>query len=75
MFSKLDRTDGSVRFLDEREPGRNGQMIMGALAIFPLVESIMTRLDDLILKISEYHHSVAPVSNLALPPDTSPAHE
>jgi hypothetical protein len=24
MFSKLDRTDGSVRFFDEREPERNG---------------------------------------------------
>src|ERR1700730_15054063 len=46
MFSKLDRTDGSVRFFDEREPERNGQMILAALAAFPLVESIMNRLQD-----------------------------
>lgn len=61
MFSKLDRSDGSVRFFDEREPKRNGQMILAALAVFPLVESIMNRLDDLIPKISELHHRVAPV--------------
>jgi hypothetical protein len=29
MFSKLDHTDGLVRFFDENEPSRNGQMIMG----------------------------------------------
>ena len=34
MFSKLDRTDGTVRFCDEREPARNGQMILAALAPF-----------------------------------------
>jgi hypothetical protein len=39
MFSKLDRTDGTVRFCDEREPERNGQMILMALAPIPLVET------------------------------------
>jgi hypothetical protein len=60
MFSKLDRSDGSVRFFDEREPERNGQMLLAALAAFPLVESIMNRLDDLIPKISDLHHQTAP---------------
>ncbi|HMA70875.1 MAG TPA: hypothetical protein VKP67_05215 [Xanthobacteraceae bacterium] len=75
LFSKLDRSDGSVRFFDEREPGRNGQMILAALAVFPLVESIMTRLDDLIPKISDFHHRVAPVGNAVPPTDTPCAHE
>jgi hypothetical protein len=67
MFSKLDRSDGSVRFFDEREPERNGQMILAALAVFPLVESIMNRLDDLIPKISDLHHRIAPVGGAAPP--------
>jgi hypothetical protein len=61
MFSKLDRSNGSVRFFDEREPQRNGQMILAALAVFPLVESLMNRLDDLILRVSDLQHRVAPV--------------
>lgn len=61
MFSTLDRTDGTVRFCDEREPERNGQMILAALAPLPLVGSIMTRLDELIEKVSDLHHRVAPV--------------
>jgi hypothetical protein len=62
MFSKLDRSDGTVRFYDEREPARNGQMILGALVPLPLAESISARLDELIDKVSDLHHRVAPVS-------------
>jgi hypothetical protein len=36
MFATLDRSDGTVRFTEEREPGRNGQMILAALAPLPL---------------------------------------
>lgn len=61
MFSQLDRTDGTVRFCEEREPGRNGHMILGALVPLPLVESVMVRLDELIEKVSDLHHRVAPV--------------
>jgi hypothetical protein len=61
MFSKLDRTDGTVRFCDEREPARNGQMILGALAPLPFVESISARLDELIEKASDLQHRVAQV--------------
>ena len=68
MFSKLDRNDGSVRFCDEREPGRNGEMIVAALAALPLVESMMKRLDDLILKVSDLHHRISPVGD---PPSTA----
>jgi hypothetical protein len=61
MFSKLDRTDGTVHFCDERELARNGQMILAALAPLPLVEFISTRLDELIEKVSDLHHRVAPI--------------
>jgi hypothetical protein len=61
MFSKLDRSDGTVRFCNENEPERNGQMILAALAPLPLVESISSRLDDLILKVADLHHRIAPV--------------
>jgi len=65
MFSELDRSDGTVRFCDEREPARNGQMILAALAPLPLVESIMKRLDELIEKVSDLHHRVAPIGGAA----------
>jgi hypothetical protein len=71
MFSKLDRTDGTVRFCDEREPARNGQMILAALAPLPLAESISARLDGLIEKVSDLHHRVAPVGGPAEEPRSS----
>ena len=49
----------------EREPSRNGQMILAALAPLPLAESISGRLDELIDNVSDLHHRVAPVSGPA----------
>jgi hypothetical protein len=71
MFSKLDRADGTVRFCDEREPARNGQMILAALAPLPLVESISARLDELIEKVADLHQRVAPVGGPAEEPRSS----
>jgi hypothetical protein len=71
MFSTLDRTNGTVRFCDEREPARNGQMILAALAPLPLVGSIMTRLDELIEEVSDLHHRLAPVGGAAAEPRQS----
>jgi hypothetical protein len=59
MFSKLDPTDGTVSFYEEREPARNGQMILAALAPFPLIESLSARVDDLIERVSDFHYRVA----------------
>ena len=53
MFSKLDVTDGTVRFFDEREPTHNGKAILAAAAPLQLVESILARLDELIETVSE----------------------
>jgi hypothetical protein len=63
MFSKLDRTVGTVRYCEEREPARNGQMT-AALAPLPLVEPISAHLDELIEK-SDLQRHVAPVSGPA----------
>jgi len=60
MFSKVDLTDGGVRFCDEREPERNGEMILLALAPVPLVEPLSAGLDELIEKVSDLHHRLAP---------------
>jgi hypothetical protein len=51
MFSKLDTSDGGVRFYDEREPQRNRKIILAALVLLPLVESISAHLDKLIEKV------------------------
>lgn len=61
MFTTLDHTDGTVRFADERSPDRNGHLIVAALAPLPLVETMMSVLDDLILKVSDLHHRISPV--------------
>jgi hypothetical protein len=71
MFSELDRTDGTVRYYDEREPARNSQMIVAALAPLPVVESMMARLDALIEKVSELHHRIAPLGGVQQEPPRS----
>jgi hypothetical protein len=73
MFSMLDRSDGSVRFCDERDPEGNGQMILAAVTPLPLVESISARLDDLILKIADLQHRVAPVGGLVSSGNSMPS--
>jgi len=60
MFAELDTSDASVCFSDERYPERNGQMILAALAPLPLVESMMTRLADLTMKVADLHHRKHP---------------
>jgi hypothetical protein len=71
MFLELDRTDGTVRYCDERVPARNGEIILAALAPLPLVESMMPRLDALIEKVSDLHHRVAPLGGLEGQPPPS----
>lgn len=65
MFSQLDRTDGTIRFCDERDPARNGKMILAALAPLPLAESVTTHLDEMIEMVSDLHHRIAPVGGRA----------
>jgi hypothetical protein len=65
MFSELDRSNGSVSFFEERDPERNGQLMLAALITLPLVETIMSDLDDLIAKVSDLHHRISPVGGSA----------
>jgi hypothetical protein len=71
MFSAFDRSEGSTRYSDECEPARNAHMIIAALIPLPLVESMTTRLTDLIFKVAELHHRIAPVGGPEGKPDLS----
>ncbi len=61
MFSKLDRSNGSIEFHDERKPKHNGQMILTALMALPLIEEISKSSDQLIKSVADFQHRVAPV--------------
>lgn len=61
MFGKLDTTTGTVEYSAERNPQRNRQLILAALAVFPLGESLMTKIDKSISEIAELHHRISPV--------------
>jgi hypothetical protein len=61
MFAKLDVSDGSVRYCDERDAAHNANMIVAALSILPLVENLSARLDILIKEVSDLQHRVHPV--------------
>jgi hypothetical protein len=61
MFGQLDRTDGTVRFSEEQQPERNAQMILAAVGPMSVMESVMAKLDRLIMEISELHHRISPV--------------
>ena len=41
-------------------------MVLAGLATLPLVQTIMVRLDDLILKVSDLHHRVSPVGGASI---------
>jgi len=43
-------------------------MMLTALAVFPFVESITNRLDDLNPRISDFHHGIAPIDGAAPAP-------
>ncbi len=62
LFSKLDRSDGTVRYCDEFDEKRNAHMVFAALAIMPLLERISARLDELIQQVADIQHRLHPVS-------------
>ena len=63
MFGELNRSDGSLRFHDERDPAGNAQMVLAALAPLPLVDSMMARLDETILEVADLQHRLEPVGD------------
>lgn len=62
MFSILDRSTGTVRYTDEREPQHNGRLILTAIGILPAVESIMAHLDERIREVSDLQHRISPAA-------------
>lgn len=65
MFARLDRSDGTVQFMDERNADQNGHLIIAALAMLPLVEPLMSELNNLILKVADLHDRLVPVGGQA----------
>jgi len=47
-------------------------MVLAGLAVLPIVVTIMGRLDDLILKVSDLHHRVYPVAGTRPDSDAAP---
>jgi hypothetical protein len=60
LFSLLDTSDGTVCFGEEAQPAGLAHLVIGAIFIVLDVERLMTRLDKVIVDISDYHHRVAP---------------
>lgn len=73
MFSKLDRSDGTVQYFDERDADRNAHMIFAALIGLQLLEPMSARLDKLIEQVSDLHHRISPVSVRVSVGDGEPA--
>jgi hypothetical protein len=61
LFSKLNRSDGTVRYAEDANSARHAHMIIAAVVAVLLVEKMMGQLDATILDVAEYHHLVAPV--------------
>jgi len=48
MFSNLDRSTGSISYVDERKPGQNAHAIMAAIFLLLLVEPMNKRMHELV---------------------------
>lgn len=68
MFAKLDRSNGSINYSDENEPNHNARMIFAAICLLPLVEALNERMHELVIKVSDLQHRLAPVCR---PPKTT----
>lgn len=61
MFAKLDRDEGRTSYSDDAAPQRHAGLILAALAVIPLVESMNARMNALVMKIADLQHRLAPV--------------
>jgi hypothetical protein len=61
MFSKLDRSDGTMQFMDEKNADKNGHLIIAALAVLPLLEQLILDLNKMIFEVADLQHRLAPV--------------
>ena len=58
MFARFDRSAESYRFCDERDPDKNGVMILAVLEFLPPLESTMTELSKSISQVSDAHERI-----------------
>lgn len=63
MFGTLDRTDGTVRFKDERDPTGNLLLLLGGVSLVPLIERRTVELDALIEQVADLQHDKQPVGS------------
>jgi len=61
LFSELDQSDGTIRFMDERWQDHNRTLILLGITPITLVKIEMPRLDGLIEAVAELQHRVHPV--------------
>lgn len=62
MFSELDRSDGTVRFLDERDPEANQLLFLGGVMVVSLAANKTETLTAHIFDVAELQHRIQPVS-------------
>ncbi len=70
MFSNLDRSTGSISYVDENKPGQNAHTIIAAIILLPLVEPMHERMHELMMKVSDLQHLLSPVGGS--PPGATP---
>lgn len=61
LFSELDRSDGTIRFVDERWQESNRQMVLAGVACVSFIKEEMPRLDRLIEAVADLQHRISPV--------------
>ncbi len=65
MFAKLNRDEGRTSYSDDAAPQRHAGLILAALAVIPLVESMNVRMNALVMKVADLQHRLAPVPDEA----------
>ncbi|MGJ5206371.1 hypothetical protein [Bradyrhizobium sp. HKCCYLR20261] len=63
MFATLNRNEGRINYSDDAAPQRSSGLILAALAVTPFVESLHPRMSDLVMKIADLQHRVAPLKD------------
>ena len=61
MFAKLHQDEGRASYCADAAPQRHAGLILAALAVMPLVESMNTRMNALVMKIADLQHRLASV--------------
>lgn len=61
MFAKLNRDEGRTSYSDHAAPQRHAGLILAALAVIPLVESMNARMNASVMKVADLQNRLAPV--------------